>query len=1247
MFIVALVNGHWQYYLKNKIMTSTRLVQNMLAAFAIMVGLPLFSQSIFINEFLASNNSTLADEFGGYDDWVELYNAGSTAADIGGMYVTDKLSNPTKWQIPSTDPAKTTIPPGGFLLLWFDEEPMQGALHINAKLGAGGEDIGLFAPNGSTPIDALVFGPQSIDVSYGRIPDGGNAFEFFSAPTPGATNLISPGGNPTEAPLASIAGGFYNNAIEVALTTATTNAEIRYTLNGSEPNATSPFYIAPLQITETTTLRARAFAAGLLPSAIATYTYFLNINHTFPVVALSFKEEDFFDSVTGIYPNYMENWERPVHVEFFEEDNSTAFSQNASVEIHGTGSASNPQKSLKLKSLGGKFHYPIFTELPFEEYNTFLLRNAGQDWNITMFRDAFVTSLAREMDDVGNIILPPKLHLQAFRPGLVYLNGQYWGIHNLREQMTEEWVEAHLGLNENEMDFLDDDEAKAGSFDSWNFLLGYLGANDFSDNARLAELGTFIDLPHFLDYAAFSVLVDNADWPGKNFRRWRPNGNNGLWQFMTFDLDLSFGLLNHLPGGNTWNTGEATSNSLTRLLDSTSSNWPNPWWATLPFRKVMENETFRRDFINRTADFLNVLFSPQRVNARIDEFTALYEPEIQAHYDKWSPGWNPWQDNLALLRKFADERPDILRQHFVDHFHEASGTATVTLQVEPAGSGSIQFSTLNLGADRLPWSGEYFTGVDIPVRAVPAPGYVFVGWSKPGMGNMHEAIAHFTEDETLIAYFEMGSTSVENIVINEINYNSPSSPNSGDWVELFNPNSNEVDISGWVLLDESAYFSTPNSTVLQPNSYLLLVENEAAFKSAYPWASNYLGSFGDGVQGFKLSNDSELIQLKNAKLDVIDSVRYDDELPWPVDADGTGKTLQLVSHLLDNALPSSWKANAPTPGVTNLSAPQIQSIDFQPIPDKFTIDQPFALMATASSGLAVVFTILSGPASLNGNLLALNGTAGTVTVMASQAGNADWQAALPVVQSFSVKHPPSYCNSRSDKPWWEWIERVQFGDINHPSFKKQYGNFIHIATPAPIGSTMDLSITPAFSWDIYEEFFRAWIDFNRDGDFDDNGELVLEEQGTSKVTVPVLIPDNAELGTTRMRVSMRRGEYAEACEDFELGEVEDYTVIITQPGSFLPDGNEGQDSEDVSLNINPNPVVSTLGVHFFTQEKGAVQATVISSQGVHLKKETMRLSEGEHFLEMDVSNLPEGSYRLFLQTENQKPKSGGFVKIRP
>jgi len=146
---------------------------------------------LFINEFLASNDTTYADEFGGFDDWIEIYNAGSDPVDVGGMYITDDLTDTTQWQIPANRPDSTTIAPGGFLILWCDKESEQGVLHVEFKLSGGGEQIGLFASDGITAIDTLTYGDQTTDISYGRLPDGSDHWEYFTTPTPGKTNVTT------------------------------------------------------------------------------------------------------------------------------------------------------------------------------------------------------------------------------------------------------------------------------------------------------------------------------------------------------------------------------------------------------------------------------------------------------------------------------------------------------------------------------------------------------------------------------------------------------------------------------------------------------------------------------------------------------------------------------------------------------------------------------------------------------------------------------------------------------------------------------------------------------------------------------------------------------------------------------------------------------------------------------------------------------------------------------------------------
>ncbi|WP_167856769.1 InlB B-repeat-containing protein [Hymenobacter aquaticus] len=156
---------------------------------------------LFINEFLASNTK-YPDEFGEFDDWIEIYNSGTQPVDIGGFYITDALSNPAKYQIPTTNPAQTTIPAKGFLLLWADDQAFQGVRHVGIKLSAGGEAIGLYQPNGTavTTLDTYTFGAQTEDVSVGRQTDGAASFVSFTQPTPNASNNGTP---PNPAPTAN------------------------------------------------------------------------------------------------------------------------------------------------------------------------------------------------------------------------------------------------------------------------------------------------------------------------------------------------------------------------------------------------------------------------------------------------------------------------------------------------------------------------------------------------------------------------------------------------------------------------------------------------------------------------------------------------------------------------------------------------------------------------------------------------------------------------------------------------------------------------------------------------------------------------------------------------------------------------------------------------------------------------------------------------------------------------------------
>jgi hypothetical protein len=253
--------------------------------------------SVVINEVMARNSSVIRDPQGQYDDWIELYNPSAFVVDLGGYYLTDDLSQPTKWQIPMGNPAATRIPAGGYLLIWADGDVGDSGLHASFRLSGDGEEVGLFAPDGVTLIDGFSFGPQYVDVSYGRYPNGGPELRFLSVPTPGKPNVLVHEGI-AEPPEFDVKGQVCTAPITITLTTATEGATIYYTLDGSEPYSISrdrPFgriYSEPFVITSTATVKAIAWLPGWRRSDTSTERYIFiapsvqDFNSNLPLIIL-------------------------------------------------------------------------------------------------------------------------------------------------------------------------------------------------------------------------------------------------------------------------------------------------------------------------------------------------------------------------------------------------------------------------------------------------------------------------------------------------------------------------------------------------------------------------------------------------------------------------------------------------------------------------------------------------------------------------------------------------------------------------------------------------------------------------------------------------------------------------------------------------------------------------------------------------------------------------------------------------
>ena len=1021
--------------------------------------LEILSAQIYINEFIASNDTGLTDESGDFEDWVELYNAGSSAVDIGGYYVSDDLAELNLWQIPTTSPAQTTIAAGGYLILWLDKDTDDGVLHINAKLSGSGEDIVLTTSDGVTIVDSYTYGEQMTDVSEGRITDGNSQFIFFTSPTPNTTNTESSGTVPT--PTLSMVGGLYDENITVNLNT-TIPASIYYTTDGSTPDESSNLYSTPLLISTPTPIRARAFANDLEPSNIVTETYLVGISHAYPILAVAGNSEDFFDDSIGIFGNILEDIEINVNVEFYEPDGTLGFNQLVEAELTGTSSAGNAQKSLSLKAKGSlgssTFDYPIFPNEDETEYRGLVLRNSGNDWAVTNFRDAAASSLISDLSDVDDLISPPKINYQAYRQSILYLNGEYWGIYNLRERADKRYIKNHFDLDDNEIDLIENrDEAKEGDLDNWLALQDFLEDTDFSNDANFTLLEDWVDVDEFMDYAIFNLYIDNQDWPGNNNRRFRERVAEGKWRFLCYDLDFTFGL--YTSQG--WDTGYAGDNSIDRLLNPNATEWPNPEWSTRLFQKLLENQTWRNDFINRTADQLNVLFTPERINERIDDFLVSYEPEIEQQLATWQNLYN--QVNSAdKMRSFANLRSEIFQQQYINALGDIQSMVEVNLSTEPNGAGSIEFSTLNVDEedDQGSWNGRYFSGIDIPVKAVAKPGYVFKNWI-----------------------------------------------------------------------------------------------------------------------GISSSTDDEI-------------------------------TVNLSQNSLLRAL------FAPVDTTINL---QTQTINFQEIADQETDSSPIELFALASSNLPVTFTILSGPATLNGNIVTLTGTEGIVTVRASQSGNSIYSPAPDVIQNFTVGSgttPGVYCETQALNSSNLWIKQVKLAEINNLSENDNgYGDYLGQTAFLAPNQFYFVKLTAGFANYVGDIHWRLWIDFNQNQSFDDGEEVITEYIATIAQGIDALetnlvfsVPPTATSGTSRLRISLRQNAFAPACGDYDAGETEDYTVAISE--NFM-------DDDPGFLTLEATPINDAISLFWAANELDETESFTIekSTDGITFQELRTIVNESEAGIE--------------------------------
>lgn len=906
-----------------------------LSLFIVLSVAPLSAQ-ISINEIMASNDATVSDNNGEFDDWVEIYNAGSTSINIGGWYVSDDPANLKKFQIPNNRSSQTTISPGGYMILWFDDDTGQGPLHINHKLSADGESVIITASNGISRIDSVKFGEQTTDISYGRETDGSGSFTFLN-PTPGSSNNNSALPEKSDTPEFSLESGFYSGQQAVGITAAN-GADIYYTTDGSVPTSSDNEYTAPVSISSSVVLRAVAVEQGKANSEVNTNTFLFEQEHSVPTVSFVMEPDSLFDYDKGMYAfgdsteaendypykgaNFWQPWEYPVHLEYIDTNGDIEFEMDAGASIAGNFSRAFLKKSFIINNNEeygiDRLEYELFPENDYDEYDGFGLRASAEE------RARLLNEMMYEINKKWN----HRNAMQAYEWVALYINGEYWGTYNLIERKNDDFVESRYGYDDIDM-IKDYDTVKDGEYTDYQEMLDVFNDNSLSEAEFYAYAKANIDFDSFTDHWIYQAFTSHGD--ENNLRYWRPRTPEGKWHYISYDFDW-------------WRNLGRERSEYTSIFGRWSEKTVGGFWL---IDRMLQNPTYREIYLNRLGDLMNTSFKQDYLNNLIDSLDAAIDPEMPRDIARWSDGWYDISGPTNFRMEYIPELTKDFLGEYIPYmyadFKSVYGNDTTRVTLASTSNGSIKLNSIEPNISNGSWSGVYFQDTSVRLKAQPEPGYKLKLWTVNGLSAGTQPVLTLplsSEPVEIEAEFE----EIENnqIVINEINYNPAQSFDSGDWVELYNHSESDIDLSGWTYQDEDAepVFTFPANTVIESKGYAVISSDTVAFKSRHPGIAFVKTQAVFGLQG-----SGDQVRIYNEEGMLIDSLRYNDKAPWPVEADGLGKTLELIDWTTDNNVGESWAASLTdggTPGRKNGTAVSAEEEEEEDeLPESISLNQNY------------------------------------------------------------------------------------------------------------------------------------------------------------------------------------------------------------------------------------------------------------------------------------------------------------------
>jgi hypothetical protein len=918
-------------------------------------GLP----TVRINEFLVSNVDTngLKDEFGNLEDWIELYNYGSNAVDLSGCALTDSASVPGKWVLPPV-----TLGAGQYLIVFasgLDRKVVGGTnqLHTSFSLTTGGEYLGLF--NAESPrrvVDDFTNGypEQRNDYSYGRV--ASNQWAYFASPTPGAVNGASSITGVVSEVHFTVGRGFFSQPFKLLLTTPTPGATIRYTTDGTPPTSSAgTIYASPLLITNTTILRAAAYAPDLLPTLVKTHTYlFLSgvLNQStnppgfpltgnwapglsgsltlpdygmdqrivtnpaysgtivsdllsLPALSIVMNTEDMFGTNNGVYSHpASETLEAACSVEMFSPDGGEDVQIDAGVEMHGGGSRTKTSKhSLGIKFRGkygyGKLQYPLFSDSPATTFNSLVLH---ADYNNHWVHAIDGSQRARGGLVRDALVKEVMGEMGAFtshsRYVHLYINGLYWGVYNPCEAIDDNFPAPYFGGTGDDYDCvrMGDSASWFGSQTAYNTMLGYSTVG-LTNATQYAQIKQYLDVQQYADYLILQHYAGNWDWgTTKNWGAFRKREPGAQFKYVPWDNERTF---------------EGVNDNLTA---TSPNNLQNNLILNSEY-KILFADRIHRHLFNSGALTTNRI--AELWMARAGEIYGAMVGESARWGDAMSATLYTRDDhflaeqNRLLTNYFPFRTANLVNQYIAKgyypnvvapEFNQFGGRVAAGFNlIISAPAGTIYYTTNGVDP-RVPIAGSVsssaiaYTGTPVTLtesKLIKARVLSGGTWSA------------LTE-----AQFTVGSLGVP-LRITEIMYN-PVGGNAYEFLEVQNIGTASIDLGAYSF--QGITYAFPPGTILPASGTLLLANgtSPADFSARYPGVVVF-GWFSDN-----LSNGGERIAILDAGGNTVTAVNYDDENGWPIAADGGGASLEIIDPRGNPDAPANWRASSAVNGTPGL-----------------------------------------------------------------------------------------------------------------------------------------------------------------------------------------------------------------------------------------------------------------------------------------------------------------------------------------